>query len=216
MSTPPSHARPSHTILTPRLILRSASPNDARPFSLIRSNPLNNPFGGVVNATLPESEQRRRLAAQAETTAAGKNAWMNIILRPSEERPPEAEVLRVEDGILTGMSGFNSFLLDEDGDLVGDTGALIDYRFARKGLAVEALEAIFEYGFNELGCGKMSLETNATNEPFRALMGGMTLGDIERPGTGGEDGEDSVLYIFGREKWEETRKNLKEKGKWYL
>jgi RimJ/RimL family protein N-acetyltransferase len=217
MSTPPSHARPSHTITTPRLILRSAHVNDAIPFSLIRSHALNNPFGGVVNATLPVEEQRKRLAAQAESTAAGKNAWVNVILKPGQdfEVPVEAEELRVEDGVLIGMSGFNCFTVEE-GLLVGNTGALIDFRFARKGLAVEVLEAVFEYGFGELGCGKMMLETNSINEPFRALMRSMGLGDVEKPGADEGDGEDSVVYLFGREKWEEAKRILKGRKKWYL
>lgn len=212
MTTPPSHARPSHTITTPRLILRSSLLSDAKPFSLIRSHPLNNPFGGVVNATLSEEEQREKLIAEAESTAAGKNAWVNVILKPGEECPTEAEELRVEDGILIGMSGFNSFPVEE-GVLVGDTGALIDYRFARRGLAIEVLEAVFEYGFNELGCGKLSLETHSINGPFRALMKSMALGDIEKPGTGKQE---SVVYLFGREKWDEAKRTLKEKKKWYL
>ncbi|CZR53503.1 uncharacterized protein PAC_03382 [Phialocephala subalpina] len=212
---PPSHARSSHRIETPRLILRSASVNDAKPFALIRSDPLNNPFGGVVNATLPEEEQRRRLAAQTESTAAGKNAWVNIIYKPKHgnDIPESARELLVHDGILIGMSGFNSFPV-EDGILVGDTGVLIDHRFARRGLAIEALEAVVEYGFNELGCGKMSLETNAINNPFRALMRSMELGDVEKPG-GGVGEEESVVYVFGREKFEEVKANLKLRGKWY-
>jgi len=137
-----------------------------------------------------------------------------VILKPGQEFPAEAEDLRVEDGILIGMSGFNSFVVEE-GVLVGDTGALIDYRFARRGLAIEVLEAVFEYGFHELGCGKMSLETNSINDPFRALMRGMVLGDVEKPG-GGEGEDESVIYLFGREKWEEAKKTLKEKKRWYL
>lgn len=120
----------------------------------------------------------------------------------------------VHDGFLVGMGGFNSFPVEE-GVLVGDTGVLIDHRFARRGLAVEALEAVIEYGFNELGCGKMSLETNAINEPFRALMTSMELGDVEAPGSGDGDGGDSVIYVFGKEKFEEAKRNLKLRGKWY-
>lgn len=170
-----------------------------------------------MNATLPEEEQRRRLAAQAQSTAAGKNAWVNIIYRPKEgdDVPESARELTVHDGILIGMSGFNSFPI-QDGVLIGDTGVLIDHRFTRRGLAVEALEAVIEYGFNELGCGKMSLETNAINEPFRALMRSIELGDVEAPGSGDEEGGDSVIYVFGKEKFEQAKRSLKSRGKWYL
>lgn len=215
MSQKPSHARPSHTISTPRLTLRSALPSDAGPFCQIRSHLLNNPFGGVVNATISEEKYRDGLDAEKIRTSEGKNAFINVILKDSQSFKgiDGAEELRVSDGYLIGMSGFNTFFIDEEGELVGDTGALIDYRFTRRGFAVEVLEAVFEYGFNELGCGKMFLETNAENEPFRGLMRIMGLGEFERDGTGEEE---SVVFTFGREKWEAVKSRLKENGKWYL
>lgn len=184
-----------------------------------------------MNASLSEAEQRDKLLAQAGSTARGENAWVNVILKPcsgsviSEGVETEVDELKVTDGWLIGMSGFNSFKIEkdegcEDGDgegiLVGDTGALIDWRFARRGLAVECLEAVFEYGFYELGCGKMMLETNSVNLPFRGVMKGMGLGDVEREVKGKGDEEDSVVYLFDRSKWEDAKKGLKERGKWYL
>jgi len=53
---------------------------------------------------------------------------------------------------------------------VGDAEVLIDYRSARKGYAKETLCTIVEYGFGELGCGKISLHTHAMNPLFRNLM----------------------------------------------
>lgn len=213
----PLHARPSHSITTPRLILRSALASDAVPFQKIRSHPQNNPFGGVVNATLSIEEQEARLTAQAASTAAGKNAFLNVILNTNVDHGMlvEAKELLVTDGVLVGMTGFNTFMVDEKGYLVGDTGVLIDYRFARRGLAIEALEAVVEYGFEELGCGKCFLETNSPNKPFRELMRCMGLGDIEQI-QAPAGSEESIVYLFGKEKWEEVKISLKEKGKWYL
>jgi len=61
---PPAHARPFHKIETPRLIFRSTLPSDAEPFAKIRSGPMNNPFGGVVDPDLTVKVQRQYLEAQ--------------------------------------------------------------------------------------------------------------------------------------------------------
>lgn len=108
--------------------------------------------------------QCRRLDAQIGSTARGENAFMSIVLKStSSENTLEFEKFRVEDGLLIGMTGFNTFSAEtrkcEDGNekgvLVGDTGVLIDHHFVRNGYAKEALQAVFEYGFGELGEGEM-------------------------------------------------------------
>jgi RimJ/RimL family protein N-acetyltransferase len=43
-------------------------------------------------------------------------------------------------------------------------GCLIDWRFQRKGYALETLEAVIEYGFKEVGAKKMTADTNVENE----------------------------------------------------
>lgn len=86
------------------------------------------------------------------------------------------------------MTRFNTFSAEtrkcEDGNekgvLVGDTGVLIDHHFVRNGYAKEALQAVFEYGFGELGVGEMFLETYATNLPFRGLERGLGFGGVEK------------------------------------
>jgi RimJ/RimL family protein N-acetyltransferase len=227
MSSPPSpHARPSHRITTSRLVLRSGIPSDAKAVATMRSEPLNNPHGGVHEPDLSIEIQAERLLSQQESTAQGKNAWMQILLKP-ERTEHVVDDLLVEDGLMVGMTGFNAFptltLPTEKEVIVGDTGAMIDYRYSRKGYALEAMEAIIEYGFVELGCGMMSLDTFAGNKPWRALMGIMGLGDVEeimtiKEGEGGEGGpvDEVVAYKFDREKWESSKKVLKENGKWLL
>ena len=169
----PPHARPFHVIHTPRLIIRSSIVSDALAVNILRTEQLNNPFGGVVNPDLSVDVQRERIAADAITTAEGKNAWMVVILTDPKPTDASIEGLRVEEGILIGNTGFNCFplkptLADPSKEaIVGDTGALIDYRFARKGFAIETLSAVIEYGFQELRCGMISLDTNFDNEPFR-------------------------------------------------
>jgi RimJ/RimL family protein N-acetyltransferase len=151
--SPPAYARPFHTIRTPRLLIRSGIPSDALAVKTLRGDPRNSPFGGVVEADLPVSVQRQRLENQAASTAAGKNAWTVVILTNPSAADPSVEELRVDEGVMIGNTGFNCFPLQPSlADpatqvVVGDTGVLVDYRFARKGYALEALSAVVEYGF---------------------------------------------------------------------
>ncbi|PSS14773.1 hypothetical protein M430DRAFT_35670 [Amorphotheca resinae ATCC 22711] len=219
-ASPPAHARPFHSFTTPRLIIRSCLPSDAKQIQAIRSNPLNNPYGGVNEPDLPVEVQVQRLEAQQISTAKGENAWMVIILKNSLGDGDDAvEELKTDTGIMIGNTGFNSFplqpsLADETQSvLVGDTGIMIDNRFARKGYALEALCAIVEYGFQELGCGMMSLGTSAVNVPFRSLMRTMGIGEGTLRAT--NEGEEAC-YLFDREKWDEAKKHMEGNGKWYL
>lgn len=218
-SAPPAHARPFHTITTPRLLIRSCIVSDALGVNTLRSEPLNNPFGGVVDPDLPVSVQEERIEAQKISTAEGKNAWMVIILKDPRATDPSVEALRVEEGTMIGNTGFNCFplqpsLADPSKEVImADTGVLVDYRFAKKGYALEAQCAVIEYGFEELGCGMISLETNAANEPFRNLMRTMGISEKEIRGEGEKQ---EVAYLFDREMWEGAKKQMNVNRKWYL
>ena len=221
----PSHARSFHQINTPRLIIRSGLPSDAKPFTIIRRETLNNPHGGVHEPDLDEEVQKSRLENQKISTANGENAFMVIVLK-ANSNIRKVDQLVVDDGILIGMTGFNSFPTAPSSSvpgkvaLVGDTGAMIDYRFARKGYAIEALEGVIEYGFNEIGCEEMSMDTFAANSPWRTLMRTMGLGDTEsmRSGEARDCGplSEEVLYRFGKPKWEKAKKEMIANGKWLL
>jgi hypothetical protein len=78
ITQPPKHARPSHRFETPRLIIRSGVPADAVAIEAIRSNPLNNPFGGVHEPNKSIEQVIKSLEAQQISTAEGKNAWVSV------------------------------------------------------------------------------------------------------------------------------------------
>lgn len=173
---------------------------------------------------LSPERQAEQLLSQQESTAKGENAWMQILLKPEFTMNVVNELL-LEDGVMIGMTGFNSFpkapsLSDPSKEvIVGDTGAMVDYRYARKGYALEVMEAIFEYGFEELGCGIMSLDTNVGNMPWRALMKSMGLDHVEeirKIEDGERKGQEEVVYRFDRKKWEVCKRGLRESGKWLL
>jgi len=169
----PPWAHPVHVLYTPRLILRSALESDAPAFTKLFSEPNNNPFGGVRGHFKSEDEQRENLSKQAGSTARGENAWLVVVLKPSHPAPENTDLLKVEDGLLIGSSGFNEFkvMKDEGKDMLcTDVGCLIDWRFHRKGYALETLQAILEYAFSELKAQVISAETNTENKPWRNLM----------------------------------------------
>jgi RimJ/RimL family protein N-acetyltransferase len=169
----PPWARPSHTLHTPRLLLRSALESDAPAFTKLFSDPKNNPFGGVRGHFRTEEEQRENLSKQADSTARGENAWLVVILKPGLPVPEGAEILKTHNGLLIGSTGFNEFKLETDEEkavLRTDVGCLIDWRFHRKGYALETLEAVIQYGFSELRAEKISADTNLENTPWRKLM----------------------------------------------
>jgi len=100
--------------------------------------------------------------------------------------------------------------------LVGDLGALVDYRFKRRGIAIEVLSALIEYGFEELGVKVAEMDTNGTNEPWKKLMREMGLEKWGKVRKGRQWGEEEVVYRFEREGWEEAKRGLRERGKWLL
>ena len=78
ITKPSKHARPSHRFETPRLIIRSGVPADAVAIEAIRSNPLNNPFGGVHEPDKSIEQVIKSLEAQRISTAEGENAWVSV------------------------------------------------------------------------------------------------------------------------------------------
>lgn len=214
-----SHIRPFHTINTPRLLIRSSIVSDATAIQKIRTDPLNSPFGGVVNPDLTVNEQAERIAADTITTAEGKNAWMVAIIKDPSPDDESMEIFRVAEGVLMGNTGFNCFPLspsisDPSKEVItADTGVLIHHRFARRGYAIETMSAVIEYGFVELGCGMISLETSFDNEPIRAMMQVMGIAEKEVRMNGEEK---EVAYLIDQNMWESAKQHMKSNGKWYL
>jgi RimJ/RimL family protein N-acetyltransferase len=96
-------------------------------------------------------------------------------------------------------------------------GCLIDWRFQRKGYALETLEAVIEYGFKDVGAKKITADTNVENEPWRKLMDVMGIPVAEMKKDSRPDGEGgSVQYRFQEEDWQVAKVKLKKVAKWYL
>ncbi len=126
-----------------------------------------------------EAEQLVNLTKQGGptgSTARGENAWLVVILpiHSDSDLPEGSELLKAEDGLLIGSAGFNEFKIENDVEgnefLRTDVGCLIDWRFQRKGYALETLEATIEYGFSVLKAKKITAGTNVENLPWRKLM----------------------------------------------
>ncbi|KAF7951998.1 uncharacterized protein EAE97_001495 [Botrytis byssoidea] len=100
------------------------------------------------------------------SATAGKNAWHIIIFNDSGElsRTDLLEELRVHDGILMGIMGFNSFLMKKFKNNMGED------------IFIRELECNWlpirekGYEFNELAFGETTLDTCSINTPSRNLM----------------------------------------------
>lgn len=94
---------------------------------------------------------------------------------------------------------------------------MLDHRFRRRGYALEALSAIFEYGFYELGVEQINLNPFKINEPFQGLMRALGLGETGKVFLAGDGSSgEQIAYRFEKEQWEEAKKELKESRKWPL
>jgi len=230
MTSLAAYARSSHQVITPRIILRSARSCDAKPFVIMINDPLDSPYGREKGPDQTVEQQLELIEQCLITTAQGKNARMTIILKNEYDTDSPTAAFEVDDGIVIGTTGFNSFKTEPSlsdpskSAITGDIGAVIDHRYRRKGYAMEVLSALVEYGFNELGCGQISLSTDQTNLPWRALMKTMGLDKVEvlkrivHSQAKGESGKmvDEAIYRFDRTIWDDTKKNLVACGKWYL
>ena len=218
--TIPPWAKSSHLITTPRLILRTVNPIlDVKASLHIRSDPLNNPFGGCDTIeSRNEEEHIALLEHQVLTTASGGSGFLVIILKPDANCHEGIEDFMVEDGVMIGLTGFARLSMENDSDekevFIGYIAMLIDRHFTRNGYAREALCAVFEYGFETLAAGRLIVDTSAPNIPMITLMEEMGCGK------GTEwlckvEGE-SIRWEFTYEDWERVKNCMKMKGQWPL
>ena len=84
MTTPLPFVRSSHVILTPRLILRTATVTDAEPLCQLLTNPANFPYE-EAEKDLEVEQLRARIVRHAASTARGENGWTVVLLRDTGE-----------------------------------------------------------------------------------------------------------------------------------
>lgn len=162
-SGPSASAATGLSVTSPRLTIRTAVPSDAEALVAYFSNAANFPWPAETDLTL--EKMLPRIQKWADATAAGRSAFMVIVLR--------------ETGQLIGFGGFNSLPRTEplgakatweirkgDGEgmvLAADVGVSIDHQHQRRGYAKEVVCAVVEYGFEHLGCAYAHLDTQKTN-----------------------------------------------------
>ncbi|KAG9072217.1 hypothetical protein KI688_006441 [Linnemannia hyalina] len=217
-SFPPS----LYEIVTPRLVIRNAIPSDAKTLARILSSPENMPYQRG-HGSISIDGMLRRIANWNKMASDGSNAFLAIVLR--------------ETGEPIGTGGFNCFELHPGGadtpapepsvdpqssaasggsPYLTDIGVMLDHPLWRRGYATEALCASIDFAFTELKCQLIRLETDIENEPWRALMRSLGLGDLEESGVASYDGTTGWLYKIDVETWETTKTNMKASGKWPL
>ncbi|KAJ0115087.1 gcn5-related n-acetyltransferase [Diaporthe amygdali] len=221
-STTPASAASGLSITSPRLTVRTAIPSDGEGLVAYFSNPANFPWPAETDLTL--EKLLPRIDKWANATAEGKSAFMVIVLRETNQ--------------VIGFGGFNNLPRteplgnkpiweitkgSEEGTvLVADVGISIDHQHQRQGYAKEAVCAVLEYGFSELGCAYAHLDTQKSNEPLKALVGSLGI-----KGVAGDDSEPledaafcfaskAINYDLDKATWDSLREELKSKDKWPL
>lgn len=197
----PTHPtrRVAHRIQTQRLIICTATHEDASDIAALRGNPENNPYSGADSSD--PQVFKRRISNWKTANSEGRYAFLVILLRGSGE--------------LIGFGGYNEFrwISPTGGETAGeknvlevDIGAQIDHRYWRKGYAREAFVSMVEYAFDDLGAVQISCDTNVRNEPWRGLMRSVGLGAKEErqvnPQGHPASGQTSSVWRFTRKSWE--------------
>ncbi|KAK1991609.1 gcn5-related n-acetyltransferase [Colletotrichum falcatum] len=209
-------ARNTLEIVTPRLIIRTAVPSDAKAYLGYLTTPANFPFQ-EPEKDLTMDRIRARIDDFAESTARGENGWIVIVLR--------------DTGELIGNGGYNTFEpVDAAGFLLPGTATLppgerrmtdlgvgINHRHWRRGYALEALEALVEHARASLGCEVFRVETGDDNGPLRSLMRTAGLGGLESRHRASYDASQEVwAWKFDAGHWARSTAKLKGEGKWFV
>ncbi|GKT41516.1 uncharacterized protein ColSpa_01697 [Colletotrichum spaethianum] len=207
-------ARSAYEIKSPRLIVRTATDSDATDFYDLMTNPKNFPFE-EPEKDLTIEKLRTRIGRFAEFTAKGKNAFMVVVLRDTNQ--------------VIGHGSYNTFESQDPAEFLTDTtlspgkkymtdiGAIIDYRYWRKGYGMELVSALVEYAWIEFGCELFRTETGNDNDPWRALMRAMGLADFEGRHKASYDANQDVwVWKFDAGHWKQAKEKMKAEGKWAL
>ncbi len=190
-------------IETTRLVLRGPEVSDAPAYVAIFSNPLNiehDPQNDSPEETTVEKYEER-LTKCSDDNRKGEKALMAICLKEGDGI----------DGPIIGMGGY-PWLPSNAAGRPGNTGALIDSAYARKGYASEALIAMLDYGFDVLGFEEIEQSTHEKNQPYRALMRSMGL---ERFGQRQKQNEKGIVcwdYTVNKAQWQGAKAQLQARS----
>ncbi|KAI0452614.1 acetyltransferase [Xylaria acuta] len=208
MSVLSPFARDAYGIYSPRLIIRTAIESDAEDIREFITNPDNHPHSQTESDVTIES-MRTRIGKWQDSTAKGIGGLQVITLRSTGE--------------FIGYGGFNRFDLI-DGPVenatpryLADIGIMIAKSHWRKGYGTEALSALTEYAFAELGIVRVRIETDLTNEPWRRLMHTLGLAQFEKQQrVTYDDKAVGYTWYFDAADWQVIKEDMKGKGKWSL
>lgn len=160
---------------------------------------------------LTQETLAKRIDQWAVSTAEGKDACLLFLSR--------------ETGEFIGYGGYNTFenppwpstttgaeadVNQSKGSFLTDLGVVIDHKFRRQGYGAESICVQIEYAFDTIGCDVIRAETATDNDPLRAVMQAIGLGDV------GLEVKEGWRYLFGREEWKVAKDGLIAKGKWPL
>ncbi|OHE94395.1 acetyltransferase [Colletotrichum orchidophilum] len=206
--------RASYEIVSPRLIIRTATDSDTESFLAIMTAPENFPFEKPEQG-LTLDKLRTRIDKFAKMSAEGQNAFMVVELRDTRK--------------LVGYGGYNTFGSIDPAEFLSETtlpagktyltdiGIIVDHKHWRKGYGLESVSALIEYARNELGCEVFRAETGDDNEPWRALMRAAGLAKFEGRHKASYDPSQEVwVWKFDAGHWRREQERMRKEGKWPL
>ena len=172
------------TLSTARFLLRPLQPGDAERLAALANDPLIARNTARVPHPYTIEDARSFLAAAIPAFAAGTEYPFAIC----------------EDGVMIACAG----LLPLGGG-AAETGYWVGADFRRRGVAVEASEAVIRFGFDALGLNVIEagyFTDNPASGRVLARLGFRETGDITKTYSVGRGGEaDTVRMILTRADW---------------
>lgn len=211
-------ARETIEIKTPRVVIRTLTPDDAPAFRDYCVEPANYPYGGTESDMTLE-KMTKRVASFAQWQAEGKHAWIAMVSR--------------ETGEFMGYGGYNGmstvrprqFLAGPDAaedaadgeetKVMVDMGIMLDHKYWEKGLGLEIFIGLMEFARREWKAELFRTETDLDNEMWQRLMRAVGVGACVTKEKASYDANKQVLqWRWDDKKWLEAKKELQGKGKW--
>lgn len=160
MAEPKAERQPRHISVTSRrgrIIVRTLQLSDAEAKIERNAAPANVAMQPHFIQRPPEERMERMLALIKRLSAgSGVSNWF-------------AAVVRVSDGKNIGDSGLNEIVWETK---TANIGIMLDDTpdVRGQGYAVEAMEAIYDFSFNELGLERVEAGTDVKNAPMRGVF----------------------------------------------
>jgi [ribosomal protein S5]-alanine N-acetyltransferase len=176
------------TLDTARMLLRDLIPDDAAPMHLLRSDTTVTRYCAYIASQMPEEAE----------------AWVRDTMVHNAMRPRlsyNLAIVRKEDGQIMGWIGIGKASDPSLGEM--SFGYALRPAYWGEGYMTEALTALLEFAFEELGARSVQGECDAQNPASARVMEKAGLIFVERRAE--DDGSESDYYAASADAWKAWR-----------